>query len=287
MTPASRVRMHRLLDVWSAGGTDLYDLLAIDHKSGLDRYRAGWDREQFDRARRFISRLNASGSSIFVRPSHQLDAHPWILIDKVTDEGLALIEKVVPPAAVLQSALKPDDFQAWVRIQPAMQASVRDEAARFVANLVGASGTTSYSWLPGTTDRGTECAPAEAVFPFVRLRFVNRNAWTPMETLEREHGFSCAELAEVSAPLSASALAARRRSDRDFAVAMRLIECGQSDVGIRAALEHLWTGAHDAGRDENIRRTIRAARERAHRRTPSGQARLDDEASPDGAPEFQ
>ena len=273
VTPMSRHRMLRLLDVWSGGGTELYDLLAIDHKRGLKLYRLGWDRQQFDRSRWFISRLNLLGSSVYVRPSYRVSAHPWILIDRVTEQGLALLERHVPPAAVLESALRPNEFQAWVRIEPVMPVIVRNAAARFVADLVGASGNTSYSWLPGTTDRDPERAPAEGVFPFVRLRFVRRSAWTPTEGIERAHGFSRAGLEGVSTPTSPNGLAARRRSERDFAVAMRLIEAGHSDDAINAALEQLCTETGDADRDEDIQRTVRAARKQAHVRTPSGQAR--------------
>ena len=265
--------MVRLLDVWSAGGTELYDLLAIDHKSGLQRYRLGWDREQFDRSRRFVSRLNASGSSVFARPSNRLDAHPWILIDRVTEHGLALLERHAPPAVVIESALRRSEYQAWVRIDPPMAQVVRKAANEFVARLVRASGVESFCWLPGTTDQDPERAPPDGVFPFVRFRSVNRRAWTSLEELEREHGFSRPGLAEVPAPIPPSVAAARRRSDRDFAVAMRLIEAGHSDGAINAALEQLYTDTGGAGRDEYIQRTVLAARERAHVRTPFSQGR--------------
>ena len=273
VTRESRHRMLRFFDVWYAGGIELYDMLAIDREGDLKIHRFGWDRQQFDRSRRFISRLNILGATVYVRPSYRVSTHPWILIDWVSEQGLALLERHVPPAAVLESALRPKEFQAWVRIEPAMPAIVRKEAARFVADLVGASGNVSYSWLPGTTDRDPERAPADGVFPFVRLRSVSRSAWTPIERLERAHGFSRAGLEGVSAPTSPNGLAARRRSERDFAVAMRLIEAGYADGAINAALEQLCADTGGAGRDEYIQRTIRAARERAHGRIPSGQAR--------------
>ena len=272
MTPQSRNRMLRLLEVWSGGGSELYDLLAIDHKSGLKRYRDGWDRQDFDRSRRFISRLNILGATFYVRPSYRVSTHPWILIDRVSEQGLALLERHVPPAAVLESALRPKEFQAWVRIEPAMPAIVREEAARFVADVVGASGNVSYSWLPGTTDRDPERAPADGVFPFVRLRSVSRSVWTPIERLERAHGFSRAGLEGVATPTSPNGLAARRRSERDFAVVMRLIEAGYADGAINVALEQLCADTGGGDRDEYVRRTIRAARERAHGRIPCGQA---------------
>ena len=273
MTPESRVRMHRLLEVWSAGGSELYDLLAHDHRLGLRRYRFGWDQGQFDRAGRFISRLNASGSSVFARPSTRLDAHPWILIDRVTEDGLALLERHAPPAVVIESALRRSEYQAWVRIDPPMARVVRKAATEFVARLVRASGVASFCWLPGTTDRDPERAPPDGVCPFVRFRSVNRRAWTSLGELEREHGFSRPGLGEVPAPIPPSVAAARRRSERDFAVAMRLIEAGHSDGAINAALEQLHTDTGGAGLDEYIQRTLRAARKRAHVRTPSGQAR--------------
>lgn len=273
VTPESRQRMLRLLDVWSVGGTELYDLRAIDHKRGLKTYRFAWDQQQFDRSRRFISRLNVLGSTVYVRPSSRVSTHPWILIDRVSEQGLALLERNVPPAAVLESALRPDEFQAWVRIEPAMPEIERNAAARFVADLVGASGNVSYSWLPGTTDRDPQRAPADGVFPFVRFRSVSRDAWTPIEGLERAHGFSRPGLEGVSELTSPNAPAARRQNARDFAVAMRLIEGGYSDVAIRAALEQLCAETGDGDRDEYVRRTIRNARERATVRTRSGRAR--------------
>ena len=272
MTPQSRHRMLRLLDVWSAGGTELYDLLAIDHESGLKRYREGWDQQQFDLGRRFIARMNTSGSSVYARPSHRVGVHPWILIDGVTERGLALLERHAPPAAVLESGLRPSQYQAWVRIEPPMPPVVRKSVARFVARLVGAAADTSHSWLPGTTDRDPERTPHDGPCPYVRFRSVDRSAWTAIETLERECGFSRAGLAEVAETASRNAPVARR-SDRDFAVAMRLIECGYGDAAIRAALEQLCSQTEVANRDEYVQRTVRKARERASVRTPSGRAR--------------
>ena len=265
--------MYRLLDVWSAGGSERYDLLAIDYESGLKRYRDGWGRQQFERSRRFISSLNASGSCVYARPSYQVDLHAWILLDRVKEQGLALLEKYVPPAAVLESALRRSEYQAWVRIEPPMPLLVRNAATRFVADFVGAAGNASYCWLPGTTDRDPERAPPDGKFPFVKFHFVNRNAWTPLELLEREHGFSRDGLADPSPRTSSTAPAPRHRRDRDFAVAMRLIEAGYSDAAIRAGLEQLCAESEDAGRDEYIQRTIRAARARANVRTSSGRAR--------------
>ena len=150
--------MHRLLDVLAAGGTELYDLFAKDYESGTKRFREGWDRTQVDRSRRFISGLNASGYSVLVRPSHQLVTCPWVLVDRVTVSGLERLGRSVPPAAVVESPIRSNDFQAWVRIEPPMSGVERTAAARFVADLVG-GGAATFGWLPGTTDRGADAGP--------------------------------------------------------------------------------------------------------------------------------
>ena len=269
MTPLSRHRMHRLLDVWAAGGTELYDLVAIDYASGVKRYREGWDRSQVDRARKFISRLNHSGYSVLVRPSSLFPTCPWILVDRVTASGLEILERSVPPAVLLESSRR-NHLQAWVRLEPPMSGGVRTAVARFVGDLVGGAAGT-FGWLPGTTDREPARDPGDDQAPFVRFRAVNRSAWTPLEKLQRKFEFSCVGTEEEVEHESPVAPSRSRRTARDFAIAMRLIEAGYDDRHIEAVLAKVSSDCVDASRDDYIQRTIRAARMRAE--VPSGRTR--------------
>lgn len=266
MTPASRGQLARMLGAFESAGVGRFDVGALEHGSGKMSLRADWDRGTLWRAAGWIAGRNATGSSIYIRPARSLEAHPWVLVDGLTGGTLARLREGHPPGLVVETS--PGRFQAWVRVAKALPAPGRGEIARalawrYVGDPDGAGGD-GLGRLAGTTNRKPERRRSDGQAPFARLRHTSKsvvavgalndtNGPTPPRRTEGEgtrlHGRG------IPSPQR------RSRSERDFAIACRLVERGVGDEAIAAAIHSVW-GSDPEVRADYLDRTIRAARRR-------------------------
>ena len=272
MTPASRGQLARMLGAFGSAGVGRFDVAALDHGSGKMSLRADWDRGTLWRATGWIAGRNATGSSIYIRPASSLEAHPWVLVDGLTDGTLARLREGHPPGLIVETS--PGRFQAWVRMAMALPTPGRGEIARalarrYVGDPDGAGGD-GFGRLAGTTNRKPERRRCDGQAPFARLRHMSKsvvavgdpsdtNDPTPPRRVEGErprlHGRGIPSTRK------------RFRSERDFAIACRLAERGVGDEAIAAAIRAVRGSDPEGLRADSLERTIRAARRHTGART--------------------
>ena len=165
---------------------------------------------------------NASGSSIYVRPSRTLDAHPWLLIDDLTAAALDSLRECHPPGLVVETS--PGSFQAWIRVQEPVPVAARTSIARTLAEIYagdpGAVGAHQFGRMPGTTNRKPSRRLPDGRSPFAALR----HAGDEIATIEiRENDTApTTRTAAVTTGEKRYDDALRDQSRVDFAIACRL-----------------------------------------------------------------
>ena len=249
-------QIRTLLALWDV---PLFDVAALDHATGRMSLREDWDRGQVLHAVGWMARRNATGSSIHARPAGSLAAHPWILVDGLDKDAKAAVAKDHPPAAFVETSS--GAWQAWVRLDQALDAATRADVGRRLAEIHGgAQDPTSSMQLgrfPGFTNQDPDHREEDGRPPFTRLVDVHPEHEVLVERLpfELEPG--------IAAPVRESELRAgvRDQSRIDFAIACRLVEVGESDRVIEAVLQEVRRDT-DAVAASYIERTIAAARRR-------------------------
>ena len=259
MTPASEAQLARMLETFTLDpSVTAFDVGAFDHARTRMSHRDNWTRGRVWRARTWMAKRNALGSSIYLRPARSLEKHAWILVDGLTPDDLKALRSQYPPGLVVETS--PGRFQAWVRVQRPVPVQFRTGLARAFARQCAASTGDAdidnpFGRVPGTTNRKPSRQLSNGFAPFATLRHFGREVVTveiPAAT-------------ETSAPGPVSeALEAGGRpnlSRRDFAIAARLVEAGRADEQIAAAIREV-RGCTKPEQPDYIERTIRAARQR-------------------------
>ena len=259
MTPTSRGQIWRMLTMFSAApDVELFDVEAFDHRRGVMDPRYGWTRSKVWKATGWMAARNATGSSIYVRPSRDIETHPWILVDDLTASTLAELQIQTPAGIVVETS--PKSFQAWIRIQSAVEYNIRTSIARsFAARYSadpGAVGGTQYGRMPGTTNQKPERRLANGLAPFARLR---HSSDRDVAHVEIPAGTDAADAPRQTPSSSAAGNRRPDRSQRDFAIACRLAETGATDAEIAAAIQAVRRDPKSQRRDY-IEITIRKAR---------------------------
>ena len=265
-TPHQRARdrqIRTLLELWDV---PLFDVAALDHATGRMSLREDWDRGQVLHAVGWMARRNATGSSIYARPAESLAAHPWILVDDLDKGAKAAVAEHHPPAAFVETS--PDSWQAWIRLDQAVDADARANIGRRLAETHGRApdrtGDLQLGRCPGFTNQDPDHREEDEQPPFTRLVDVHPEQVVRMETLPfdiklgitapvREGGLRPEEVRERAG--------ARDQSRIDFAIACRLVEIGQEDSVIAAVLREVRQNT-TAAAGGYIERTISAARRR-------------------------
>ena len=276
MTPASEAQLSRMLTAFvQAPEVDRFDVGALDHTKDRMSLRDDWTRSQVWRARNWLALRNASGSSIYVRPTLAIEAHPWVLVDNLTPESLEELRKHHSPAIVVETSRR--RFQTWIRIQAAVPVELRTSIARTFARCYGgdhdgADGR-QFGRMPGTTNREPDRRLCDGRAPFAALRHAGREiAMVDIPTRLAPRAVP-GELPtpHEAGPLPRPESAGLGRSRRDYAVAARLMELSRSDEEVGSVLRAL---RNDSMPDwgDYIERTIRAARRHIERGTrPDGE----------------
>lgn len=262
MTPKSRGQVMRMLGTFAAvGGPDRFDIGALDHGTGRMSLREDWRRNQIWRAVGWMAARNTTGSSIYVRPTRALEAHPWILVDDLTGATLEKVRIGHPPGIIVETS--PRSFQAWIRIQRPVATAARTAIARTLMETYGGDpggvGGDQFGRLPGTTNQKPERREGRKHAPFAQLRHAGAEVVTVpipenVETTTRPPPGAAGERTPNRAGVD--------QSVRDFALACRLIEVGRHDDEIGRAIRavRVKLGSPKADRPDYIERTIRAAR---------------------------
>ena len=277
MTPTSRKQILAMIRTWcDAGDVREFDIGALDHGSERMTLRGPWSLDQVTRALGWLAARNAAGSSIYARPARTLPAHPWILVDDLDADGLAILDELAPAGLVVETS--PGSMQAWVRMYQPYPDPIRTAIARHLAHTVGgdpaAVGGSQFGRLPGTTNRKLSRRGSDGMFPFARLRRVDPDPATKLDDLElaeldipEQPDQAPVQAAPVSGryPSPAARPPRRSRSERDFALACRMAEAGESDEAIKRAIAAVRDDAK-ADRSDYLARTVSAARTRVHGR---------------------
>ena len=252
MTPLSRVQALRLLRTLSAADVSAFDLCVLDHRTDTRSVRGPWTLEQVARALGWLAARNAGGSCVYTRPSLSLDHHPWILVDDLDKDTFARLDERTPAGIVVETS--PGALQAWVRVDPAQPAPARSAIAEHLASTYGgdadALSRSQFGQVAGTTNRKPGRTLATGLAPFAVLRradpgprtsFDRLGLWLEIRPLPGSHH------TPVTAPRSSDDRRGQDRSARDFAIACRLVETGEGDDAIRAAIEAVTEALqHDA-----------------------------------------
>ena len=249
-------QIRTLLALWDV---PVFDVAALDHATGRMSLREDWDRGQVLHAVGWMARRNATGGSIHARPAGSLAAHPWILVDGLDKDAKAAVAKDHPPAAFVETSS--GAWQAWVRLDQALDAATRADVGRRLAEIHGGAQDPASSMqlgrFPGFTNQDPDHREEDGRPPFTRLVDVHPEHEVLVERLpfELEPG--------IAAPVRESELRAgvRDQSRIDFAIACRLVEVGESDRVIEAVLQEVRRDT-DAVAASYIERTIAAARRR-------------------------
>ena len=207
-----------------------------------------------------VSTLNGSGSSIYVRPSRSLSAHPWILVDHLDISAKASITEHHPPAAFVETSS--DHWQAWIHLDRPLEADARAKVARWLAETYsGNPGTAEgspFGRLPGFTNQNPHRREPDEMAPFTRLTEVHPEHVMDLASLPVSVTLAAREMRSDGPP--------NRRAqarDQDFAIARRLVEIGQDDTAIAAVIQAVRKDAK-AHHNDYIKRTIVAARQRVN-----------------------
>ena len=270
MTPYSAHQLGAMLSTFSAGGTPLYDVGALDHERGRMSAREGWLRAQVWRARGWIAARNASGSSLHIRPARELDKSAWLLVDDLTAPTLGEITAIRPGLVVETS---PGLYQVWLRLTEPVDVDVRTAIIRNLACRYGGDpggvGINRFGRLAGTTNRKPNRRQADGRYPFATLRHAGGEV-AAIDIAQAQKsvipGHARAGKKEDAGAAGGGGL--HSQSARDFAVACRLAEYGRSDAEIAAVIRAV-RADEKATRTDYIDRTIRAARARVqHHHNP-------------------
>ena len=259
MTPTSEAQLARMLEIFILDPTvTAFDVGAFDHARARRSSRDTWTRGQVWKARTWMAKRNALGSSIHLRPARSLEEHAWILADGLSPDTLKALRTQHPPGLVVETS--PGRFQAWIRIQRPVPMQFRTDIARALARQYGTSETdidNPFGRVPGTTNRKPSRQLPSGFAPFVALRHFGREVVTVEIPAATET--STPDLASEAS--EAESRPRRDLSRRDFAIAARLVEAGRSDEQIAAALREV-RGCTKSEPSDYIERTIRAARQR-------------------------
>ena len=257
-------QIRTLLALWDV---PVFDVAALDHATGRMSLREDWDRGQVLHAVRWMARRNTTGSSIYARPAESLAAHPWVLVDgpRRSREGQA-VAKDHPPAAFVETS--PGAWQAWIRLDQALDAATRADVGRRLAEIHGGAQDPASSMqlgrFPGFTNQDPDHREEGGRPPFTRLVDVHPEHEVLVESLPfgLEPGIEAPVREGELRPGEVRERAGVRDQSRiDFAIACRLVEIGENDRVIGAVLQ-------EVRRDTNavaasyIERTIAAARRR-------------------------
>ena len=263
-SPHQRARdrqIRTLLELWDV---PLFDVAALDHATGRMSLREDWDRGQVLHAAGWMARRNATGSSIYASPARSLSVHPWVLVDDLDAGAKDAVAKHHPPAAFLETS--PGTWQAWIRLDQALDADSRTKVGRRLAEIHGGAldraGGSQLGRCPGFTNQDRARRQEDDRPPFTRLVDVHPEHVVRMGTLPSDPKLN------ITAPVREGGLlpeevreraGVRDQSRIDFAIACRLVEIGQEDGVIEAVLRDVRpdTNAEDGG---YIERTIAAAR---------------------------
>ena len=256
-------QIRTLLELWDV---PLFDVAAFDHATGRMSLREDWDRGQVLHAVDWMARRNATGSSIYARPAESLAAHPWVLVDEFAAGAKAAVAKDHPPAAFLETS--PGAWQAWIRLDQALNADTRTQVGRRLAETHGGApgraGSLQLGRCPGFTNQDPAHRQEDGRPPFNRLVEVHPEHVVHAGTLPFDTRL------DIAAPVRAGEPPPKEVRDRagvrdqsriDFAVACRLVEIGQEDRVITAVLREVRPDTNAAA-DGYIERTISAARRR-------------------------
>ena len=259
MHPASRRQISLMLDLF--GQTPevmVFDLGCLNHETGRMSFRNTWTAAQVRRAFGWLAARNASGSSCFIRPARTIAQSRWVLVGGLTIAALNRLTDAHTPSMVVQTV---DSFQAWLRLEVAVDAITRLDVVRSLTRELGGESATldraQFGRLPGTTDR-TPSRVRDGRAKFVVLHSTSRTAAIPIPPDEtriagRRKGGGEDDEAEGGKDDIATS------GDRDFAIACRLLENGAADHTIAAAIAAA-RGFDPKCRDGYLPRTIRAAR---------------------------
>ena len=265
MFPASRRQIDAMLEMFgSACEVTAFDLGCLNHDTDRMSVRRTWTAPQVRRAFGWLAARNATGSSCYIRPAQAIDNTSWVLVDGLTPATLNRLSDAHSPNIVVQSAV--ESFQAWLRLEEPVDFTLRIDIARFFTREIGgdpnAVNGAQFGHLPGTTNRMPSRVRAGRA-AFVILRSTSSAAVTPVpvgasRTDGRDHmggregdgqkGWAVQHIER-----------AEDRSDRDFAIACRLIETGADDHTIAATIAAV-RDFDPKCEGDYIARTTRAAR---------------------------
>ena len=256
-------QIRTLLALWDV---PVFDVAALDHATGRMSLREDWDRGQVLHAVRWMARRNTTGSSIYARPPESLAAHPWILVDGLDKDAKAAVAKDHPPTAFVETS--PGAWQAWIRLDQALDAATRADVGRRLAEIHGGAqdpaSSVQLGRFPGFTNQDPDHRVEGGRPPFTRLVDVHPEHEVLVEGLPFELE------PRIAAPVREGELrpgevregvGVRDQSRIDFAIACRLVEIGENDRVIGAVLQEVRRD-NNAVATSYIERTIAAARRR-------------------------
>ena len=263
--PASRRQINLMLDTFGqTPEVTAFDLGCLNHTTARMSFRKAWTAPQVRKAFGWLAARNTTGSSCFVRPARAIDKTSWVLVDSLRAATLKRLSAAHPPHMVVQTAV--ESFQAWLRIKEPLDVATRIDVARAITREIGGDpdtvDVTQFGHLPGMTNRmpseAREGRPA-----FVVLRSTSSAAVTPIpvgasRTDGRDHAWG-REDDSWKRWTERDTERADDRSDRDFAIACRLLEAGADDHTIVATIAAV-RGFDPRCRGDYIARTVRAAR---------------------------
>ena len=265
MHPASRRQITLMLDIFGqAPEVTAFDLGCLNHDTDRMSFRRTWTVPQVRKAFGWLAARNASGSSCYIRPARAIARTRWVLADGLTAATLTRLSASHPPNMVVQTAV--ERFQVWLRLNEPVDCATRIDVARVVARESGgdpdAVEGAQFGYLPGTTNR-MPSRVREGRAAFVVLRSTSSAAVTPIPAgAVRSDGPSHAGRRgsdEQETGMEQDNEHVGDRSDRDFAIACRLLEAGATDHTIAATIAAV-RSFDETCRGDYIPRTIRAAR---------------------------
>ena len=256
-------QIRTLLALWDV---PVFDVAALDHATGRMSLREDWDRGQVLHAVGWMARRNATGSTIHARPAESLSAHRWVLVDGLDKGAKAAVEKHHRPAAFLETS--PDTWQAWVRLDQALDAGTRADIGLRIAETHGGAPDRAARMrlgrCPGFTNQDPDHREEDGRPPFTRLVDVHPEHVVLVESLPFDVTPGSPEPVRAGEfrPGEARERAGVRDQSRiDFAIACRLVEIGENDSVIEAVLQEVRRDTNAAAASY-IERTIAAARQR-------------------------
>ena len=265
MHPASRRQITLMLDIFrQAPEVTAFDLGCLNHDSDRMSFRRTWTVPQVRKAFGWLAARNASGSSCYIRPARAIAKTSWVLVDGLTAATLTELSASHLPNMVVQTAV--ERFQVWMRLEEPVDGATRIDVARLITRDSGgnpdAVDGAQFGCLPGTTNR-MPSSVREGRAAFVVLRSASSAAVTPIPAgAVRSDGPSHAGRGgndERKTELARNHERVGDGSNRDFAIACRLLEAGATDHTIAATIAAVRNFDEKCHADY-IPRTIRAAR---------------------------